>query len=377
MTCSHYAFGIIGRPGIKRVSWEGMDSAGGTMQAKHLKAELPLPDFYDPESVGKIWRVPYQEHAVKAREWARLHAIQPAAEDEFKILLFLVDVQNTFCIPGFELFVGGRSGMGAVEDNQRLCEFIYRNLRSITSVTLTMDTHRAMQIFHPIMLIDAEGRHPEPYTLIATEDIESGRWSFNPALASMLGIDEEYGQRHLLHYTEALKEREKYELTIWPYHAMLGGIGHALAPAVEEAVFFHTIARYSQPDIEIKGENALTEHYSVIGPEVVTGPNGEAIASRNEKFINDLEKYDMMIIAGQAKSHCVAWTIADLLEEVRERDPGLTRKIYLLEDCSSPVVIPGVIDYTEQADEAYRTFGKAGIHLVRSTAPIGEWEGVR
>lgn len=42
--------------------------------------------------------------------------------------LLLIDVQNTFCIPSFELFVGGQSGTGAVEDNRRLCEFIYRNL---------------------------------------------------------------------------------------------------------------------------------------------------------------------------------------------------------------------------------------------------------
>jgi len=28
-------------------------------------------------------------------------------------------------------------------------------------------------------------------------------------------------------------------------------------------------------------------------------------------------------------------------------------KVYLLEDCTSPVVIPGVIDYTDLADAAF------------------------
>jgi nicotinamidase-related amidase len=189
----------------------------------------------------------------------------------------------------------------------------------------------------------------------------------------MLGIDTDYGQKHLLHYTQALKEREKYDLTIWPYHAMLGGIGHALAPAVEEAVFFHTIARYSQPEIEIKGQNPLTENYSVIGPEVTTGPDGERIAGRNAKFIHILEEFDAVIIAGEAKSHCVAWTISDLLDDIRRRDQALARKVYLLEDCSSPVVIPGVIDYTEQAEAAYQDFAAAGMHLVRSTTPMAGW----
>ena len=32
------------------------------------------------------------------------------------------------------------------------------------------------------------------------------------------------------------------------------------------------------------------------------------------------------------------------------------KKVYLLEDCTSPVVVPGVVDYTEQADAAFRHF---------------------
>ena len=68
----------------------------------------------------------------------------------FLVCLVAVDVQNTFCVPGFELFVGGRSGTGAVDDNGRLCAFLYRNLATITRVVPTMDTHHAMQIFHPI-----------------------------------------------------------------------------------------------------------------------------------------------------------------------------------------------------------------------------------
>ena len=35
---------------------------------------------------------------------------------------------------------------------------------------------------------------------------------------------------------------------------MLGGIGHALVSAVEEAIFFHNIARHSQTEFKIKEE---------------------------------------------------------------------------------------------------------------------------
>ena len=82
-------------------------------------------------------------------------------------------------------------------------------------------------------------------------------------------MNPEYGQEYLLHYAQKQLQRDKYDLTIWPYHVMFGSIGHALVPAVEEAIFFHTIARYNQAEFQIKGSNPLTEHYSAIGPEVL------------------------------------------------------------------------------------------------------------
>lgn len=338
--------------------------------------ELPVPPHFDPDKVGEVWRVSYQERAEEAERWARQHDIRPAADDRFKICLVAIDVQNAFCIPEFELFVGGRSGTGAVDDNRRLCRFIYRNLDVITQICPTMDTHQTAQIFHSIFFVDEKGEHPAPFTLISDEDIERGRWRFNPALCDALGIGEDYARRYLLHYTRTLREGGKYSLTIWPYHVMLGGIGHALVSAVEEAIFFHSIARCSQPSFQIKGDNPLTEHYSVLGPEVLEGPDGERISERNVEFVEHLLQFDAIVIAGQAKSHCVAWTVEDLLRELMTRDEGLTGKVYLLEDCTSPVVIPGAIDYTDEADAAFQRFAEAGMHLVRSTDPIESWPGI-
>ena len=323
-----------------------------------------------------MWRVPYEERATDAERWRASHRLTPAAEDAVRICLVAVDVQNTFCIPRFELFVGGRSGTAAVDDNRRLCEFVYRNLHTITRIVPTLDTHRAMQIFHSIYLIDEAGRHPPPYTLVSAAEVERGVWRVNPAVCASLGIDEEYAQRHLVHYTRALEATGKYQLTIWPYHAMLGGIGHAVVSAVEEAIFFHTVARESQADFQVKGAEALTEHYSMLGPEVTEGPDGEPIGARNAPLVMQLLAFDAVVIAGQAKSHCVAWTIEDLLEGIAREDPSLSEKVYLLEDCTSPVVVPGVVDYTDDADAAFARFAEAGVNVVRSTDPIEEWPGL-
>jgi nicotinamidase-related amidase len=338
--------------------------------------ELPLPEFYEPDRVGEVWRVPYEERAREGRAWAEQHRIRPSAQDSLRICLLAVDVQNTFCIPGFELFVGGRSGTGAVDDNRRLCEFVYRNLGAITQVVPSLDTHQAAQVFHAVWLVDEEGNHPAPYTLVSADDVESGRWRVNPAAAKSRGYEPEYAERVLRHYTARLAQGGKYDLTIWPYHALLGGIGHALVSAVEEAFFFHAIARFSQPAFQVKGEHPLTEHYSMLGPEVVEGPDGEELAGKNLALVKRLLKFDAVIVAGQAKSHCVAWTIADLLAHDDAQVTWLAERTYLLEDCSSPVVVPGVVDYTDEADAAFERFAAAGMHVVRSTDPLEQWPGL-
>lgn len=334
--------------------------------------ELPIPSFFDPEKVREVWQVPYPDRAAQAEQWAQQHEIPPADQDETRIGLLLVDVQNTFCLPGFELYVGGRSGNGAIEDNVRLCQFIYRNLHRITQIIATMDTHVAMQIFHPIFWINDKGEHPTPAnTIISHQDIEQGVWKINPAVVpNFPGWDYDSLQAYALHYARHLDSTGKYPLMIWPYHGKLGSIGHALVSSVEEALFFHSIARNSQTQYEIKGNNPLTENYSVLRPEVTQDHHGNAIAQENRALIEQLLNFDQLLIAGQAKSHCVAWTVDDLLSEIQKQDPNFAQNVYLLEDCTSPVVVPGQVDFTEQADQAFASFEQAGMNLVKSTDPI-------
>lgn len=340
-------------------------------------SQLPLPPHFDADRVDKVWRIPYQERQREAQEWAEKHAVCPASEDDFRTCLLLVDVQNTFCIPDYELFVGGRSGNGAVADNIRLCQFIYRNLPNISKIACTMDTHTAMQIFHEVFWINDAGEHPTPLqTLITQEDIETGKWRVNPAIVESLMGDQnryEWLKAYGEHYVKVLTVAGKYPLAIWPYHAMLGGIGHAVVSAVDEACFFHTIARKAQIHYEIKGQNPLTENYSVLRPEVLNDPDGKPIAERNSAFLQMLLEYDRVIIAGQAKSHCVAWTVSDLLEEIQKIDIALAKKVYLVDDLTSPVVVPGIVDYTEPADAVFAKVSDAGMHVVQSTEPIAQW----
>jgi nicotinamidase-related amidase len=334
-----------------------------------MVTELPIPAHFDPDRVGEVWRVDYEARFADAVAWRRAHGLGAAADADPRACLLLVDAQNTFCTPGFELFVAGRSGAGALEDSRRLCAFLYRALGVVSHTVATLDTHQAFQIFHAPLLVDADGHHPSPYTIVTEEDVAAGRWRIDSDGARALGIDPEHAAEHLRSYVAALSRGGKYDLTIWPFHAMLGGIGHALVSAIEEALFFHSIARRSQTRFELKGREPLTEHYSALGPEVLRSARGEALGERNAALVEHLLGFDAVLVAGQAKSHCVAWTVEDLLQDA----PELASRLYLLEDCSSPVVVPGVVDYTDAADAAFARFAEAGAHIVRSTDPIASW----
>jgi nicotinamidase-related amidase len=327
-----------------------------------------LPTFFDPAKVAKVWPVPYPIRAEDARRWARQYQLKSAGEDRLRVALLLVDVQNTFCLPEFELYV-----KGAIEDNIRLCSFIYHNIGEITEIIVTQDTHSTIAIFHPIFWVDRQGLNPG-LIQISLEDVECGDWRINPAIVDHLAL--ENPKAYALHYLQQLKSSGKYELTIWPYHALLGSIGHALVSAVQEALFFHSLVRQVPTRFELKGNHPLTEHYSVFCPEVVQDERGRAIATKNKELLDRLLSFDALVIAGQAKSHCLAWTVRDLLQEAMSQKPEFVQRIYLLEDCTSPVVISPAIDYTQRAEADFASFAADGVHLVRSTTSLYDFPGL-
>lgn len=327
---------------------------------------LPIPDFVNLETITELRSVPYQFVQNQAVKYKAQHNIINVSQNSPRIGLLLVDVQNTFCLPGFELYVGGRSGYAALEDTQRLTQFIYRHLDLFNNITATLDTHQSLMIFHPVFHIGPKGEHPEPYTVISTDHVMRKQWSFNPAAAAALGVTVEQGQAYLEYYVQALEAKGRYPLTIWPYHGMLGGVGHALVPVIEEALFFFSQARGGEVDMQLKGMSSWTEHFSILGPEISCDAQGNEMVGKNQALIEKLLSLDGLVIAGQAKSHCVAWTISDLLEEIKRRRPGFVERVLLLEDCMSSVVVPGVIDYTDEADALFATFADEGMKIVKS-----------
>ena len=41
-------------------------------------SKLAIPDFFDPQKLDQVWRVPYEERAKGTKDWALQHGLQPA-----------------------------------------------------------------------------------------------------------------------------------------------------------------------------------------------------------------------------------------------------------------------------------------------------------
>lgn len=347
-----------------------------------MSTSLPLPGLHDPARAGQwSYRPDHQMLLAQAAAWRREHAIGPAAADQRRVHVLLIDVQKDFCFPEGALYVGGRSGTGAVDDAARLAAFVYRNAGVITEITCTFDTHHAHQIFFSSFWVDADGQPPAPHRVVTTDDIDRGLLRPSPHLAAWLGDgDEQWLARQARHYCAELQRAGKYQLYLWPPHCILGSDGHALAGVVHEARMFHAFLRSSPARAVIKGEGALTESYSVFAPEVLTGHDGGVLGRRDHELLDTLLAADALIVAGQAASHCVKSSLDDLLDEIRRRDPALARKVYVLTDCMSAVAVPDgqggfAADFTAHAEAAQARYAEAGMRLVRAADPVASWPG--
>jgi nicotinamidase-related amidase len=262
-----------------------------------------------------------------------------------------------------------------VEDTRRAIEWLYRNLTTVTTLFLTLDSHSTHQIFHPAAWVDGEGRPPAPFTVISSRDVRERR--FVPVLADSRIPDM---RAACIEYCERLEGSGRHALTIWPYHAFLGGASHALVPALMEAVLFHSLVRRADPVFEIKGRASLTESYSALSPEV-RSLQGHALGGFNHSLYDAVMSHDRVYVFGQAKSHCVLETLRDLRQECERRDPRLLERLYVLEDAMSPVTpppldpLPEALDFPRVAERALDEFRRAGMHVVRTSEPIASLVG--
>ncbi len=307
---------------------------------------MQCPSFYNPDRIGTLF---YPDVTTIAAAAQKVH-LPPSESDRRKTLLLLVDMQIDFCHEHGTLYVPG-----AKEDIRRVIELIYHFADQITTILCSLDSHNPLQIFHPAWWINEIGEHPHPFTLITPEAVDTGAW--------VPRFQHEWSR----HYVHELQRSAKKQLIIWPYHVPIGGMGNALDPELWSAVFWHSIARTSQPMWLHKGSLAETEHYSILRPEINTQTEEQTAASLVRQLVQD---YDRILVAGEAESHCVLETVKDLTTMFGDQ-PELLAKVTVLQDCMSPVQHPD-IDFHALAWQEFRKCAAAGVTFRNSTDKLFE-----
>lgn len=265
----------------------------------------------------------------------------PAKQNPDRVLFLGIDVQQDFMDNG-ALGVPGAHG-----DVERMTKFIYDNMDKISNIAVSIDTHTPHQIFHPCWWVDENGNNPAPYTAITLADLDAGKWK--PVIAP----------KESREYVKHLEQDGKKTLVVWSYHCIQGTAGCALENQFANMIYFHSVAKKSVVRRLVKGTDPLSEMYGIIKPEYDTKNY------INIDFLNNLETYDKIVIAGEAKSHCVLETIKQILEHFAGR-PEITRKIYILSDCMSS--IPG---FEQATEDTFNNFVSVyGVNIVKSTDSI-------
>lgn len=245
-----------------------------------------------------------------------------------KIRLLVIDPQMDFCDGPAN---GALPVPGAYADLSRLAALVDRLGGRLDDIDVTLDSHRTIDIAHPAWWVDGKGASPAPFTMITAADVAAGAWlPRNPA----------WRQRSL-DYVRQLEAQAKYALIIWPPHCLIGSAGHTVHPELFAALKRWEEKEFGMVNFVTKGSNPFTEHYSAVAAEVPDPQDPSTLM--NADLIDALRDSDVILIAGEALSHCVKSTVTDIADNIGEEH---IRKFVLLTDCSSPVpAVPGGPDF--------------------------------
>lgn len=259
-----------------------------------------------------------------------------------KIHLVVIDPQIDFCYPDGALYV-----QGADKDMCNVAEMIKRIGNSLDDIHVTLDSHHLVDIAHPIFWRDSDGKHPNPFTIIKADEVKDGKYSTtNPAFL-----------KRATEYVEKLLNNGRYPLCIWPPHCLIGSRGYQVHEKLYKALVEWEANNFAMVNFVTKGSNFWTEHYSAVQADVVdpTDPTTQL----NTGFIQTLQDADMILIAGEARSHCIANSIRDVANSFGEENVS---KFVLLEDCSS-----NVTGFEKLGEDFVNEMTKRGMKVEKST----------
>ncbi|MCL2520853.1 MAG: hypothetical protein FWE37_07655 [Spirochaetaceae bacterium] len=233
--------------------------------------------------------------------------------------LLLIDCQNDFIDDPIK--AGSLAVPGSYGDMQRLAAFISRQGDKLAAIYASMDMHSPYSIFFPSFWLDKDNNQPNPFTVITLNNLTTGQ--FKPADPKL--------NTWVQYYLTKLQEVGR-PLILWPPHCLAGAAGSNIHPLLKAAIDEWAINRQQEINSIFKGQNILSEFYSIFKAEVAINTDSSTLV--NQPLLDKLCRYDKVYIAGEALSHCVRATIEDIIAYAPpEKLPHFT----LISNCSSPV----------------------------------------
>ncbi len=228
-------------------------------------------------------------------------------------LLLIIDPQIDFCDPHGALYVEG-----AAQDMQRLSHWIVKNKSGIDHIIVSGDWHHVNNIAHPSFWSDSHGNFPSPFTTILYEEVEGGKWT------------PRFFRDEAMRYVKALEDQGEFQHFIWPFHCIIGSTGASIcAPVLQSLMEWSRDGKFYQ--FITKGTYPVSEHFGIFRANIPDPSHPETLL--NIRLIQQLEQYEQIVIAGEARSHCVANSVNQIIQHA----PHLLTKIVFLEDCMSDV----------------------------------------
>lgn len=260
-----------------------------------------------------------------------------------RLRLLIIDPQNDFMdIAGAALPVPG-----AEADMQRVAALVHRLQARIDDIVVTLDSHNSIGIERVTFWQLPGGGAVPPFSTVGAADVRAGR--FAPRDARQ--------RQDVLDYLDALEAGSGRTLIVWPVHCVVGTWGHNIHTILGGAIADWEFARMRPAEKVLKGMHPMTEQYSAFRAEVPRADDGRT--QNNASLMARVGGGDeLLLVAGEALSHCVAASGDDMLEQL---DTQRLRKTVFLTDCMSPVA-----GFYAQGEEFLERARKAGARTASS-----------
>ena len=279
-----------------------------------------------------------------------------------QIQLLIIDPQNDFCdLPESHRPADPLTGQrvsptlpvaGAHTDMLRLAAFMRETAASWSDITITLDSHNRLHIAHPTFWKRGDGSSVAPFTAIKAQQVRDGEFQPRDPAALL----------RALAYLDALDARGRYTLMVWPVHCEIGSWGHNVHADVRNAYNVWETQQLKVVRKVAKGANTWTEHYSAMQAEVPDETDPDTLLNR--PLLAALDRADLLVIAGEASSHCVKATTEDIADHL---PGGKPERIVLLTDCMSPVS-----GFQTQHEAFFADMSKRGVQLATTADLLAE-----